>query len=227
MHPATRRWLQGEVARVYGAELPAAAPWWKRFHLGWAIALIAIFGISALTLRQSPRRVETVTGAPAPESDLKRKAEAAPAEAPVAATAAVEKKEILAGAAGATKSKLTANDEMNLFSNNINSSVLNRFELEESGAVLNFRDADGSTYGGRVIATRANAKAFTATGTNQTLQQNVVFTGEVVRAPMPVQQQAQQQNLRVVLEQVRVQGRAYVGRTNRVEIDALNSSRGN
>jgi hypothetical protein len=60
LHGATRRMLQGEVARVYGGRKREEV-WWKRVLLAprfaWGVSLVTIFGISFLALQQpAPRR---------------------------------------------------------------------------------------------------------------------------------------------------------------------------
>lgn len=223
MHAAARRLLQSEIARVYKAENLGAAPWWRRFQLRWAVAVIAVAAVSVMTLKQErPSQVqqpaqETATGATA-QMDA-----ALPASAAASSLSKAKENTL----------ELSVEASNNRFANNITTPVLHNFAFEESGQIVNVRDADGSTYAGRVLATTANARAFTAAGTNQTLQQSVVFTGEVVRllaspqrAQVPQLNESRQQSLRLASEQLRVQGQALVGSTNRFEIDALNSNRG-
>lgn len=54
LHPANRRALQAEVATIYGRGA-VAGPWWRRLiipQFAWGLALVAILGLSVLTLRQ-------------------------------------------------------------------------------------------------------------------------------------------------------------------------------
>jgi hypothetical protein len=97
--------------------------------------------------------------------------------------------------------------------------VLTRFKMQETGPGPELRvdDADGSRYDGLVVSQRAGPNSFRVTGTNKTLQQPVVFTGQYFRIDSP---QMQQQQLRLAPEQVRVQGQAVVGTNNQVQVDA-------
>lgn len=73
LHPANRRALQAEVAAVYGRGA-VAGPWWRRLiipQFAWGLALVAILGLSVLTLRQpTPPPVE-VPAAQKKESEAK------------------------------------------------------------------------------------------------------------------------------------------------------------
>lgn len=74
LHSASRRILQGEVARVYGGQQRSALPWWRRIlgspQIGWACALAAVVGISFYANRQpSPIPQEAKPVAPAVKTD--------------------------------------------------------------------------------------------------------------------------------------------------------------
>jgi hypothetical protein len=97
--------------------------------------------------------------------------------------------------------------------------VLDRFEMQQNGTQLRFVDADQSTYSGTLFASATATNAFRAAGTNRTLQQSVIFTGQVVRTRAAPARQNQPQ-VRLATEQVRVQGQAQVGGTNQIKIDA-------
>lgn len=55
-HPAARRILQGEVARVYGAAR-GELPWWKKLaapRFAWSLALVGILALSIVSLKRPP-----------------------------------------------------------------------------------------------------------------------------------------------------------------------------
>lgn len=75
LHPATRRVLQGEVARVYGSAERGALPWWKRLaalRFAWSLALVGILGLSVVSLRQpnEPKELPTQAKKADAEKDM-------------------------------------------------------------------------------------------------------------------------------------------------------------
>src|SRR5436853_5755669 len=73
LHPADRRALQQEVARVYGSASGKARSWRRWLvtpQFGWAAALTALLGISFLALqRPVPSRKEEIARPPAEKKD--------------------------------------------------------------------------------------------------------------------------------------------------------------
>jgi hypothetical protein len=122
----------------------------------------------------------------------------------------------------------------------VQTQILNRFSLDQRGAELQVRDEDGSIYKGLLTAQQQTqaAYAFRVTGTNNTLRQPVVFTGQVMQTQVPAlaQQQRQRpaadqyqrsdraaQNNFYDNNQVRLQGQATVGQSRTVVVDAQNT----
>jgi hypothetical protein len=134
------------------------------------------------------------------------------------------------------------------------SNVLSAFNLSRAGQNVRVVDADGSIYDGQVVgeitsaaATEAFAKkhkdanqegnwAFKVAGTNHNLQQNVVFTGNVLAMPVAApasQVSAQNQNrnasnaqnaapagLAQSAQNSRITGKVQVGGSNEFKIEA-------
>jgi hypothetical protein len=120
---------------------------------------------------------------------------------------------------------------------------LRNFTVSQNGNQLNVTDADGSQYRG-LVATRDQAQAayaFRVSGTNNTLRQPVVFTGQVLQVQTSVlraetqQREAQKakadnytryaapiQNNFYDNNQVRVYGQATVGNAQ-IPVDAQNT----
>jgi hypothetical protein len=103
-----------------------------------------------------------------------------------------------------------------------NSDVLNRFSMRQYGRRVDFRDADGSAYTGQVVTLKQGTNVFRAMGTNMTLQQSVIFTGQISRAAAPAQLKQRTAGRQVPLadQPLRVQGQATVGNTNQIQVDA-------
>jgi hypothetical protein len=116
---------------------------------------------------------------------------------------------------------------------------LNRFRMQQVGESVRFEDSDKSVYAGPVTAQGAGTNSFRAVGTNLTLRQPVVVTGRFYKtqAPAPAQQPgaqyqggarqalgANQQYSGSYPEEVRVQGEALVGSSNRIQVDAQSST---
>lgn len=308
LHPATRRLLQGEVARLYGRQGGAVRTGWRRWLLApgfaWALGLAVVAGMTLLVVREAgPRRrteegttvaekVETqpkaldqmVKNEAAAASKAEQPAMVAPAPAPVTtapepAAEAREKKVTLqtkATSPGAvvverearrdvavTQSAARALRDENvagpLYSNRAypqlapaaapagasavakdagmggggspaqaQAQVMNRFRMQQVGQSVRFEDADKSVYAGPVTAQVAGTNSFRAVGTNLTLREPVVVTGQVYRTQGTLQQQQQvggRQMLGAGDEySYRVQGQATVGRTNQVLIDAASAA---
>jgi len=289
LHPATRRLLQGEVARTYGSNIRGATPWWRKIlvspQVGWALGLALVAGVSFLALRQpkpqpkteqsvelkkesapAPVDVPTQSEAPAsaaapppaiqePEREVSVIAPVATAPAPSGAVNPVKREEAQNRARVAElKTKAVApmpvravaekaSDAVELrFSNQsaianstrnndggrggfggnnyANNDVLNQFTIQQTGGRLNVRDQDGSSYTGQVVALSSGTNSFRAIGTNVTLQQSVDFTGQLYRAVAPTRQRGVSQQVPLAKDQMRVQGRATIGRTNQIQIDA-------
>ncbi len=75
LHPATRRMLQGEVARQYPRQPPAGTPWadvWVRLwpRLAWAVPVLVVLGLGAWALvysgKQTSERRELAKNTPKP-----------------------------------------------------------------------------------------------------------------------------------------------------------------
>lgn len=103
--------------------------------------------------------------------------------------------------------------------------VLTRFQMLQRGNKMQIVDADRSVYPGVVVAQRDGTNSFRAEGTNQTLRQSVVVTGQYFRARAPYQlsqpqNRPQQQQNAITQDGYRVQGNAVVGRNTQVPIDA-------
>jgi hypothetical protein len=118
--------------------------------------------------------------------------------------------------------------------------VLNRFRMRQVGQTVRFEDSDKSVYAGPVTAERAGTNSFRAVGTNLTLRQPVVVTGQYYKMPMQTVNQAQapaeaqtrqysqqqfggRQMLGAGQDEYRVQGQATVGSSNQVLIDAASA----
>ncbi len=277
MHPATRRILDGEVARVYRAAGRGAIPWWRKYlispQVGWAAGLAAIFGLSLLALNRPPtgeapegaRETEAISvpakaaapkqSEPAPPPPARAEGAAvldraepkANAEKPAArevsraAPAPVElKKEATqqrslrpmpaappAPAAVAPPASSAVGEGPVRLSNQAppagderrKTGVLDEFVMRRSGMEVRFVDSDQSTYNGRLEALAGGTNSFRATGTNRTLREAVVFTGQVVQGTGSAAG-APGGQVGLASGQVRVQGRAQVGPSNQIQIDA-------
>jgi hypothetical protein len=124
----------------------------------------------------------------------------------------------------ATSGAVANSTQISFANNSGNSAVLNRFQMEQTGQQLRFVDSDQSVYAGAIVAQQGGADSFKAAGLNRTLNQRLVFTGQVVRASLQQQSAAANNNLANSLshnnsEDVRVQGQAVIG-NNQIKVDA-------
>jgi hypothetical protein len=122
--------------------------------------------------------------------------------------------------------------------------VLSDFRVRRSGQIVSVTDADGSVYNGQVLsgnsgggggfggiggrAIQEKAKApggvnenvnwsFNVTGTNNSLKQNISFTGSVLDLPMTSAASSMQA---LAAQNSRIQGRVQVGEGKEFEIEA-------
>ena len=67
MHPATRRMLQGEVAKLKGAQPPERRAWWRSFFLVWprfaaTVGMFAVLAVGVWVFTQSEGRRSSEVG---------------------------------------------------------------------------------------------------------------------------------------------------------------------
>jgi hypothetical protein len=216
--------------------------------------LVAFVGLSIFVLQRPARTItEPTAPAPAvnePKSEARSEtAPAASAPPPVrkvtvdnsvADTASVEAKtgerakdslarpedELLFSNLAAVGRPADANSGFDAGSNlaDFSGQVLNNFRMIQTGAKVQFQDADGSQYSGSLSVLNSGTNSFRASGVNRTLRMPVVFTGNVYRADnnlaVVAQQAASRARALVPEQQVRLQGQALVGDTNQIPVDA-------
>lgn len=80
MHPATRRMLQGEVAKLKAAQPPERRAWWQSFFLVWprftgAVGMFAVLAVGVWVFMQSEGRRSSEVGQVASSRDSEKLAE--------------------------------------------------------------------------------------------------------------------------------------------------------
>jgi len=231
LDPVTRRLLQEEVKKAYGAalarpsKLHAFSRWWIRWPLATAFVACAILLVVQNRRFEETKKPEDQKREPA-SSDLLSSAEAPRGQAfggrmlaaPGAAPAARAENDAASGSVATRTERqgyalrdsappyfLNAQPEQ--------SAALRAFRVEKQGSNVIVLDRDGSVYSGDVVEERGatvGGYVFRVQGTNQTAQQAVDFQG---RLDFTTNAQTQVANARVT-------GAATVGTTNQVRVDA-------
>jgi hypothetical protein len=190
MHPATRKLLQDEVKRTLGAAPPPPRQSWRT--LRWPLlamgcgfaALMVMFAV----INTQMRHLLPATAPVADKSQTVFAAHALPASASDGAGVA-------AGEFIQIHDRAQEQAAQSPLSN-----ILSVFRLRRSGQNVRIVDADGSVYDGQVRSgisgrarygmakTRKDANedmnwSFKVMGTNNHLQQTIVFTGNVLAMP--------------------------------------------
>jgi hypothetical protein len=231
MHPATRKLLQDEVKRTWGAEpAPPRQSWrtlrWPLLAMGSGFAaLIVMLAVvnsqmrsllpASAPMEQNVSQAKPMFKAPAPMSE-KRRMDAAGSPQPLSVGNLSEPRLaadalVKAPPLGSDDSSVVAGEFVQVHDRaqkkaeqSPQSNILSAFRILRSGQNVRIVDADGSVYVGQVLISgsmslggraavdryvRAKTRnttnegaswGFKVTGTNIHLQQNIVFTGNVL-----------------------------------------------